>query len=543
MICRTVSRKEPRLHRDPIAIPSESLTFPLRNAARRFPEKVAVIAPEAGGRATTFGSLEDLSSALAAALAGAGIRPGDRVALWMRNSLEYILSFYGILKAGAVIVPVSTHYGSREVLHQLNATQAACLIAHEDLIGHLGDVLSGHPSVRLIISDGAGAPPGTLPLSSLLAGTERLDRSAGIDPERTLAVLPFSSGTTGLPKGVMLTHANLLSNLYQIVNAHEVSDRDLFINQLPFFHIYGMTVLMGNAIMAGATQVLASRFRPLDEFLDLFQTYRPTLFFTVPPVIQEFCHHPRVPAMDWRRLRYINTGGAPLSPDLQRRFTEITGVPVMQGYGLTESSPGTHVNPIGKIKVGSIGLAVANTEDKIVDPLTGRELAAKQVGELWVRGPQVMSGYYQDPEATALTLVDGWLRTGDLGMKDDEGYVTIVDRLKELIKTKGFQVAPAEIEHILVGHPDIQDAAVIGEPHTEFGEVPVAYVVLRPGAALAPEAIIAYAADSVARYKRLARVVITDAIPRSLSGKILRRVLKDALALSHPAGAAPPPRR
>ena len=532
------------MHREPITIPSESLTFPLRSAARRFPEKVAVIAPEAGGKATTFRALEDRSSSLAAALADAGIRPGDRVALWMRNSLEFILSFYGILKAGAVVVPVSTHYGSREVLHQLNATQAACLIAQEDLIGHLGDVLSGHTSLRLIFSDGAGEPPpGAIRFSSLLAGTERLDRSVGIDPEQTLAVLPFSSGTTGLPKGVMLTHANLLSNLHQIVHAHEVSDRDLFINQLPFFHIYGMTVLMGNAIMAGATQVLASRFRPLDEFLDLFQTFRPTLFFTVPLVIQEFCHHPRVPTMDWSQLRYINTGGAPLSPDLQQRFTRITGVPVMQGYGLTESSPGTHVNPIGRIKVGSIGLAVANTEDKIVDPLTGRELAANEVGELWVRGPQVMSGYYQDPEATALTLVDGWLRTGDLGMKDDEGYVTIVDRLKELIKTKGFQVAPAEIEHILVGHPDIQDAAVIGEPHPEFGEVPVAYVVIRPGAALAPEAIIAYAAEGVARYKRLARVVITDAIPRSLSGKILRRVLKDALASSHPPGAAPSPER
>ncbi len=518
------------MHREPIAIPSESLTFPLRNAARRLPEKVAVIAPEAGGKATTFRSLEDRSSSLAAALAGAGIQQGDRVALWMKNSLEYILSFYGILKAGAIVVPVSTHYGSREVLYQLNITQASCLIAQEDLIGSLGTALPGSTAIRVLISEGVGEPPaGALSFASLLAGTEQLDRSVGIDPARTLAVLPFSSGTTGLPKGVMLTHANLLSNLYQIVHAHEVSDQDLFINQLPFFHIYGMTVLMGNAIMAGATQVLASRFRPLDDFLDLFETFPPTLFFTVPLIIQEFCHHPRVPTMDWSRLRYINTGGAPLSPDLQRRFTEITGVPVMQGYGLTESSPGTHVNPIAKIKVGSIGLAVANTDDKIVDPLTGGELAANEVGELWVRGPQVMGGYYQDPEATALTLVDGWLRTGDLGMKDDEGCVTIVDRLKELIKTKGFQVAPAEIEHILVGHPDIQDAAVIGEPHPEFGEVPVAYVVLRPGATLAAETIIAYAADGVARYKRLSRVVITDAIPRSLSGKILRRVLKEAL--------------
>jgi long-chain acyl-CoA synthetase len=349
------------LHRESITIPSESLTFPLRNAARRFPEKVAVIAPEAGGKETTYRSLEDQSSLLAAVLAGAGIRPGDRIALWMKNSLEYILSFYGILKAGAVVVPISTHYGEREVLHQLNTTQASCLIAQEDLIGSLRLVLPGHTSIRLVISAGTGEPPtGTRSFASLLAGTERLDRSVGIDPERTLAVLPFSSGTTGLPKGVMLTHANLLSNLYQIVHAHEVSERDIFINQLPFFHIYGMTVLMGNAIMAGATQVLVSRFRPLDDFLDLFNTFRPTLFFTVPLIVQEFCHHPRVPNMDWSRLRYINTGGAPLSPDLQKRFTRITGVPVMQGYGLTESSPGTHVNPIRRIKVGTIGLPVAN---------------------------------------------------------------------------------------------------------------------------------------------------------------------------------------
>ncbi len=525
--------------RPPLAIPRESLTFPLRAAARRFPEKVAVITPETGGQATTFRSLDEQSSALAAALAGAGIEPGDRVALWMKNSLEYILAFYGILKAGAVVVPISTHYGHREFLHQVNATQATCLIAPEELIASLGAPLNGRTPIRLVISAGTDEPAtGAIAFTALLAGEERIDRSLGIDPERTLAVLPFSSGTTGLAKGVMLTHANLLSNLYQLGNAHEVSDRDLFLNQLPFFHIYGMTVLMGNAIMAGATQVIASRFRPLDEFLDLFAAYRPTLFFTVPLVVQEFCHHPRVPAMDWSRLRYINTGGAPLSPDLQQRFTRLTGVPVMQGYGLTESSPGTHVNPPGGIRLGTIGIAVANTEDRIVDAATGRELAANEVGELWVRGPQVMQGYYRDPEATEVTLVDGWLRTGDLAKKDADGYVTIVDRLKELIKTSGYQVAPAEIEHLLVGHPDIQDAAVIGAPHPDFGEVPVAYVVLRPGSSLSPEAIVAYAAEGVAKYKRLARVVTTTAIPRSPSGKILRRVLKENLCAPPPAGVA-----
>jgi 4-coumarate--CoA ligase len=324
----------------------------------------------------------------------------------------------------------------------------------------------------------------------------------------------------------MLTHFNLLSCLYQVVQVHEISETDVMINQLPFFHIYGMTVLMGTSIMAGATQVLASRFRPIDEFLSLFETYRPTLFFTVPLIVQEFCHHPKVLTMDWSRLRYVNAGGAILSPEVQERFTQITGVPVMVGYGLTESSPTTHITPIGKIKVGSIGLPLALTEDKIVDPETGAELRPREIGELWVRGPQVMKGYYNNPEATGQILLNGWLRTGDLAWKDEEGYVFIVDRLKEVIKCKGFQVAPAEIENVLVSHPDIKDAAVIGEPHPEYGEVPVAYVVIRDEASLSPAAIIEYAAQGLAKYKRLARVVFTETIPRSASGKVLRRLLK-----------------
>jgi long-chain acyl-CoA synthetase len=300
------------------------------------------------------------------------------------------------------------------------------------------------------------------------------------------------------------------------------------LNQLPFFHIYGMTVLFGTAILAGARQIVASRFRPVDEFLSLFDRYRPTLFFTVPLILQEFCHHPRVPEMDWSALRYINTGGAPLAPELQERFTSLTGVPVIQGYGLTETSPTTHTNPLNKIKIGAIGTPVSLTEHKIVDPVTTREVEPGEMGELWIRGPQVMKGYYRDAQATAYALEDGWLRTGDLGRQDDDGYVYIVDRLKELIKCKGFQVAPAEIEHVLHGHPDILDAAVIGEAHPEMGEVPIAYVVIREGSKLSPETIVEYAASGMAKYKKLARVVLTDSIPRSPSGKILRRVLKEA---------------
>jgi 4-coumarate--CoA ligase len=278
--------------------------------------------------------------------------------------------------------------------------------------------------------------------------------------------------------------------------------------------------------MAGATQVVASRFRPAEEFLAIFEVFRPSLFFTVPLILQEFCRSPKVRAMDWSRLRYVNTGGAPLSPELQERFTRMTGVPVMQGYGLTETSPTTHANPIRGIKVGSIGLPLSNTRDKIVDPETCEELPPHEIGELWLHGPQVMKGYYNNPDATRRTLVDGWLRSGDLAWKDEEGYVYIVDRLKELIKCKGLQVAPVEIENILVGHPEIRDAAVIGEPHPDFGEVPVACVVLQDGSTLTAQAVIEYAAAGLAKYKRLNRVSFIEAIPRSPSGKILRRLLK-----------------
>jgi len=513
----------------PINVPLEPLTFPLRRAAEEYPGKVAVITPEAGGKEYPYQWLEQNSSAFAASLASLGVEPRDHIALWMKNSLEYILSFYGILKAGGVVVPVSTHYGEREVLHQLRETKVKGLITSDNLYAQVGNLMSEVQGVRFIVIEGQGEPPSNMiPFSSLLGGSNRLDRSIGIDPKERIAVLPFSSGTTGLPKGVMLTHFNLLSCLYQVVQIHEISSMDIMINQLPFFHIYGMTVLMGTSIMAGATQVLASRFRPIDEFLSLFETYRPTLFFTVPLIVQEFCHHPKVMTMDWTRLRYINAGGAILSPEVQERFTQITGVPVMVGYGLTESSPTTHVTPIRKIKLGSIGLPLSLTEDKIVDPETETELQPREIGELWVRGPQVMKGYYNNPEATAQTVIKGWLRTGDLAWKDEEGYVFIVDRLKEVIKCKGFQVPPAEIENILVSHPDIKDAAVIGEPHPEYGEVPVAYVVLQDKASLSQEAIIEYAAKGLAKYKRLAKVVFTETIPRSASGKVLRRLLKNS---------------
>ncbi len=516
-----------RSRRPPVAIPDQPLTYPLRRAARERPDKVAVIAPEAGGRECTYRWLEEASSRLAAGLSGLGLSEGDRVGLWLPNGVAYIVSFYGILKARGIVVPISTHYGPREVLHQLKATGATGLIASDDRFASAPG-LSAAAALAYRVSDGPGEPPpGTARLADLLEGTEGLDRSAGIDPARALAVLPFSSGTTGLPKGVMLTHRNLLANLVQVEQAHAVREDDVFLNHLPFFHIYGMTVLMGSAILAGATQVVASRYRPVDEFLALFERYRPSVFLTVPPVLAELCRHPKTAAIDWGRMRFVNTGGAPIPLALQEAFRGLTGVPVVQGYGLTESSPTTHVTPLDGSRTGTIGTPVSLTEDRIADPGDGRELPTGEVGELWIRGPQVMAGYFDDPEATARTLVDGWLRTGDLARRDADGCVCVVDRLKELIKTDGCQVPPAEIEGILCGHPDVRDAAVVGAPDPVRGEVPVAFVVRRDGAAVPEEELIAFAAQGLARYKRLARVTFVDAIPRGPSGKILRRALRE----------------
>jgi acyl-CoA synthetase (AMP-forming)/AMP-acid ligase II len=517
-----------RSPRPPVRVPAEPLTYPLRRAAALFPDKVAVIEPERGGREWTYRRLEEASSRLAAGLATLGVLPGDRVGLWMGNGAEYVLSFYGILKAGGVVVPMSTHYGEREVLHRLSVAGAAGVVTSDDRrLAAAGIARVGRAGLRFLVSDGEGAPPeGAARFSSLLASRDLLDLSDKADPAGTPAVLPFSSGTTGLPKGVVLTHASLLANLCQVLQANGIEGDDLFLNQLPFFHIYGMTVLMGASILAGATQVVASAFRPVDRFLDLFERYRPTLFFTVPPILRELCLHPRTPSSDWSRLRYVNTGGAPLSPELQERFTRLTGVAVIQGYGLTESSPTTHVTPPDRARAGTVGTPVSLTEDRIADPESGRELPPGEVGELWVRGPQVMKGYYNDPEATARALVGGWLRTGDLARRDEEGYVVIVDRLKELIKTDGFQVAPVEIENALSEHPAVRDAAVVGVPDEARGEVPAAYVVLREGAAATAEGLIEFAAAGMAGYKRLSRVSFVEEIPRSPSGKILRRLLK-----------------
>jgi acyl-CoA synthetase (AMP-forming)/AMP-acid ligase II len=346
-----------------------------------------------------------------------------------------------------------------------------------------------------------------------------------IDARHDLVVLPYSSGTTGLPKGVMLTHYNLVANILQSACVIPVDERDTILGVLPFFHIYGMVVIMNVGLYVGATVVTMPRF-DLEQCLETFQKYRITFANVVPPIVLALAKSPLVDKYDLGRLRILFSGAAPLGEDIARAVSARLGCVVTQGYGLTETSPVTHAARVGKagLKTAGIGPPVPNTEAKILDTITGAELGRNQEGEVCVRGPQVMTGYLNRPEATAAMIdPDGWLHTGDIGYADADGNFFIVDRVKELIKYKGLQVAPAELEAILLSHPAVADAAVVPLADEEAGQVPRAFVVLKGNAT--PEEIMAYVAQRVAPYKKLREVVITDQIPRSPSGKILRRLL------------------
>ncbi|HYV21875.1 MAG TPA: AMP-binding protein, partial [Candidatus Bathyarchaeia archaeon] len=342
-----------------------------------------------------------------------------------------------------------------------------------------------------------------------------------------LAALPYTSGTTGFPKGVMLTHANLTANQQQFFAAVPVRRDDVFLNVLPYFHIYALNLLMTGAISLGATQVVMSRF-DMVEYCTLVERQRATVCFIVPPIVLGLAMSPEVPKHDFSSVRFFFSGAAPLAPDPARRMMQRIGKPIIQGYGLTETSPVTHANPYDAAVLESIGPVVPGTEDKIVDLETGtKTLANGEVGEICVRGPQVMRGYWNKPQDTADVIREGWFHTGDVGRRDDKGYVFIVDRKKEFIKYKGFGVGPAEVEAVLCEHPAVADAGVIGKADEEAGEIPKAFVQLRPNTQATAEELIGFVKERLSDYKRVREVEFIERVPRTASGKILRRELAE----------------
>ena len=499
----------------------------LIQAAQRHGNKTAIID---GDRRFSYVELKDKAASLASAFAGLGIEKGDRVAIFAPNCAEFVISFYAISWAGAVVTTLNPAYREREVEFQLRDSGAKALILSADLYPVVSSMVHRMSGLDHVILIGGDEANGVLSLEKLIDGAEGPPSQLVIDPEEDTVALPYSSGTTGLPKGVILTHYNLTSNVEQLVNRNNElaapKEQDVILIHLPLYHIYGMNVLMNPAVAVGATQVMMARF-DMDMFLRLLSEHKVTMLFTVPPVVLGLTQYPGIKNYDLSALRLCFAGAAPLSAELQDKLQTVLGIPTVQGYGLTETSPVTNsdfVEPERR-RSGSVGPAMPNTEEMVVDLESGeKETPRGEVGELIVRGPQVMKGYWNNPEATAETIRDGWLYTGDMAKMDDDGYVYIVDRKKELIKYKGFQVAPAELEALLLEHPAISDAAVIGKPDLEAGEVPKAFVVGNGGEVTADE-VMEYIAGQVATFKRIREVEFVDQIPKNSSGKVLRRVL------------------
>jgi acyl-CoA synthetase (AMP-forming)/AMP-acid ligase II len=470
------------------------------------------------GRSLTGAQLRSAAAGLAAGLAARGIGKGDEVALFMPNLPEYAVCFHGVCAAGGVNTTVNPLYTPGELGHQLRDSGARLVITVAPFLETARAAAEGTAAEEVfVVGEGYGAPT----LEELL-GDPADAPEPGIDPAEDLAVLPYSSGTTGLPKGVMLTHRNLVANLVQVQHALASTPDDVLIAVLPFFHIYGQTVIMNLALRHGGKVVTMPRFE-LDQFLGLIAEHRVTRAYVVPPIALALAKHPAVDEADLSSLELIMSGAAPLGAELADQVEQRVGCPVMQGYGLTETSPVTHLVPPEHShgRGGKIGLPLPNTECRVVDPESGEDVAH---GELWIRGPQVMKGYLNNPEATAATVdADGWLHTGDVAEVDEDGYFEIVDRLKELIKYKGFQVPPAELEKLLISHPQVSDAAVIGIPDEEAGELPKAFVVA--GDDVSDFEIMEFVAERVSPQKRIRLLERVEEIPKSPSGKILRRVL------------------
>jgi acyl-CoA synthetase (AMP-forming)/AMP-acid ligase II len=504
-----------------IAIPRVPLTpFVLERAVELGEYPALIEGPT--GRTITYAELDDAVRRCATGLQDRGLRPRDVVGIFSPNVPEYVIAFHGVSLAGGASTTANALYTADELRFQLRDSGARFLITAPALLDGARTAAVGTAVEDLFVY---GHDPSAASFSSLLANDGR-PTPVDIDLDDHVVALPYSSGTTGFPKGVMLTHANLVANVSQCQPVFDTVPGDVVIGVLPFFHCYGQTVIMNTALRHGGTIVTMPRFE-LEEFLRLIQEYRVTVCYAVPPMILALARHPLVDRYDLSSLRYINSGAAPLDATLAEEASVRVGCPVVQGYGLTETSPVSHaVGTVFANRPGSIGPPIPNTESRLVDPETGADAAPGAPGELLIRGPQVMLGYLNNPEATRATVDDqGWLHSGDIAVADADGWFTIVDRLKELIKYKGYQVAPAELEALLLTHPAVADACVIGIPDPECGEVPKGFVVLREGMAATPDELIAFVALHVSPHKRVRSVELIDAIPKSPSGKILRRVL------------------
>lgn len=505
----------------PLARPVPSQTVPsfIRERARAWPRAVALV-DAASGRTWRYDELDHAIGRFSAGLAAHGFEPGDTMLVAAPNGPEWPIAALGAMAAGGVVTGANPGYGVADLAHQMRdaGVRFACTVP--PLLATVREAGSQAGVERIVLI--GGAAEGALAFDALLA-CEDAEPAVPEDAD-AVAALPYSSGTTGLSKGVVLTHRTIVSNICQILQAHPLPDEVTALAFLPMFHIYGFVVVTLCGLARGHRLVTVPRFEP-ESFLQALSRYRVSRLALVPPVLQFLASHPMVDRYDLSALEGIACGAAPLGEALQRQAAARLKCKVYQGFGMTESSGVVATSDPDRVRVGASGQLLPGTEARLVDPLSGDDMPPGEPGELWFRGPQAFKGYRNQPDATAATIsANGWVRTGDIGVIDDDGFLFITDRLKELIKVKGFQVAPAELEALLVTHPLVADVAVIGRPDDRAGEIPVAYVVPRAG--FDADALKAWVAERVVDYKQLGDVVVCDTIPKSPSGKILRRLVR-----------------
>jgi len=507
--------------------PAGPLHEVMRATAERFPDRPAITFTDT---VMTFEAFDRESNRLANGLAALGLTAGDRVALYLPNCPQYQLAFYAASKLGAISCPMNPSYRDREITYHVNDSGAKVMVTDASLWPVVEACRPRLPNLARVVVTGDDVARNGACRYDDVVDSGSVAAPAVVVEQRQLAALPYSSGTTGLPKGVMLTHRTLVCNQLQYLHGSGIGQSDVYPIFLPLSHIYGV-MLMNAALGSGARQILMERF-DLETLVSTIQNYGVTVLHLVPPVLLTLANAAGLDRSQFRTVRYALSAAAPLAPDVARRVEQRLGLRVLQAYGLTETGPASHHSSLEpeRARLESVGVVMADTEQRVVDLDTGeRVLGPGEIGEICIRGPQLMQGYWNAPDETARVLRNGWLHSGDIGFVDEGGYTFIVDRKKEMIKCRAFSVAPAELEATLLEHPDIADCGVVGVADADGGEVPNAFVVPRKGCTLEAAALTDFFAKRLAGYKTIRRWHFTDAIPRTPSGKILRRVLKERL--------------
>jgi len=483
-------------------------------------DKVAIISR---GRPTTYGALREQVAHVRGGLAALGVTKGDRVALLCSNGRFFVDLYLAALGLGAVTVPLNPTSPAPEIEREVLTVGAKVVVVEPQAASAWAHINRAHvPSVQHVVATEPGTVDGADSTFDDLLGAQQV-QSIDVDDD-DLAALIFTSGTAGSPRAAMLSHGNLLSNLEQGRSTDGIREDDVVFGVLPMFHIFGLNVVLGLTLARGATVILVQRFDPFTA-LETITDRGVTVIPGAPPLWLAFSHFDGIPANSFATVRLALTGAAKMPEEATRHLQERFGIVLREGYGLTEASPVVTSSAGLTPKIGSVGKVLDGIQVRLVDE-NGDDALADDSGEIWVKGPNVFKGYLNEPEATARVLTsDGWLRTGDIAVVDDEGFLYLVDRAKDLVIVSGFNVYPAEVEEVLMEHPDVQEVGVVGVPHPHTGEAVKAFVVLRPGATAHEDTLISWCLDNLARYKCPAKILFVDELPRNVSGKLLRRSL------------------